>query len=246
MMLKQSTSAVVLVGPVLDSSGAAVTTAVIGDFSITKNGTTAAMSGNTISHVNNGHYAITLTTTNTDTIGRLSIHVNNTAMAMPVFRWDVLAAIAVDALQTGILAANSITAAALATDAGTEIGAAVLSALGTGTWASAIPWNASWDAEVQSECADALTAFGASTVTTAQVNAEVLDVLQTDTFAELAAVPAATSSLKDKLTWLFQWARNKSTQTSTQRKLYADDASTVISTETVSDDGTTYTKGEAS
>jgi len=51
---------------------------------------------------------------------------------------------------------NAITAASLNADAGTEIGAAVLSALGTGTWASAIPWNASWDAEVQSEVQDAI------------------------------------------------------------------------------------------
>ena len=57
MFLKQSTSAVVLVGPVLDASGVAVTTAVIGDFTLTKNGTSAAMSGNTISHSHNGHYA---------------------------------------------------------------------------------------------------------------------------------------------------------------------------------------------
>lgn len=54
------------------------------------------------------------------------------------------------------ITANWLTAAGLAADAGTEIGAAVLSALGTGTWASAIPWNAAWDAEVQSEAEDAL------------------------------------------------------------------------------------------
>ncbi len=54
------------------------------------------------------------------------------------------------------LAANVITAASVAADAGTEIGAAVLSALGTGTWATAIPWNAAWDAEVQSEVNDEL------------------------------------------------------------------------------------------
>lgn len=34
---------------------------------------------------------------------------------------------------------------------------------GTGTALTAIPWNAAWDAEVQSECADALTAYGAAT-----------------------------------------------------------------------------------
>lgn len=80
--------------------------------------------------------------------------------------------------------------------------------------------------------------------TPADVNAQMLDVLTTDTFAELASPPSATSSLKDKITWLFQWMRNKSTQTSTERKLYADNTTTVISTSAVSDDGTTFTKGE--
>jgi hypothetical protein len=83
-------------------------------------------------------------------------------------------------------------------------------------------------------------------VTAAQVNAQVLDVLSVDTFGELSSPPAATSSLKDKLGWLFMWARNRSTQSATQRKLYADDATTIVSTETVGDDGTTFTKGEAS
>jgi len=80
----------------------------------------------------------------------------------------------------------------------------------------------------------------------ASVNTEVLDVLNVDTFAELSAPPAATSSLRAKLTWLFMWARNKATATATQRKLYADDGTTVVSTEALSDDATTYTKGEAS
>jgi hypothetical protein len=98
MFLKQSTSAVVLVGPVLDASGVAVTTAVIGDFTLTKNGTSAALSGNTISHSHNGHYAITLTTGNTDTIGRLTISTNNASYAMPVFRWDICQPTVYDAL----------------------------------------------------------------------------------------------------------------------------------------------------
>ena len=41
------------------------------------------------------------------------------------------------------------------------------------------------------------------------VNTEMLDVLVTDTFAELAAVPAAASSIKDKLNWIFALSRNK-------------------------------------
>lgn len=83
-------------------------------------------------------------------------------------------------------------------------------------------------------------------VTVAQVNAQVLDVLSVDTFAELSAPPAATSSLKDKITWLFMYARNKVTQTSSQRKLYRDDTTTVAGTSGTSDNGTTFTKGEDS
>jgi len=123
MFLKQSTSAVVLVGPVLDASGVAVTTAVIGDFTLTKNGTSAAMSGNTISHSHNGHYAITLTAANTDTIGRLTISVNNTAQAMPVFRWDICQPTVYDALFTN--AVNTTGGLPAATGAITALAGAV-------------------------------------------------------------------------------------------------------------------------
>jgi len=78
----------------------------------------------------------------------------------------------------------------------------------------------------------------------AAVNAQVVDALSVDTYAELTAPPAATSSLKDKLTWLFMYARNKVTQTATQRKLYRDDGTTVAGTSGTTDDGTTFTKGE--
>jgi hypothetical protein len=81
-------------------------------------------------------------------------------------------------------------------------------------------------------------------LTPAQVNAQVLDVLSVDTFSELTAPPAATSSLKDKITWLFMYARNKVTQTALARTLYRDDTTTVAGTSTTSDNGTTFTKGE--
>lgn len=98
--LKQSTGVTVLIGPILDSSGAAVTGAVIADLNITKNGSTAAMSGNTFTHSHNGHYLLTLTTTDTNTLGRLSISANNSAHAMPVFRYTVLVAAMFDAIVT--------------------------------------------------------------------------------------------------------------------------------------------------
>jgi len=46
----------------------------------------------------------------------------------------------------------------------------------TGTGLTAIPWNAAWDAEVQSECSDAITAAGLSTLNAAAVTAAVWNI----------------------------------------------------------------------
>ena len=83
-----------------------------------------------------------------------------------------------------------------------------------------------------------------STQEKTDVNAEVVDVLETDTHVESASVPAATSSLKDAIVWLKTLARNKITQTSTTQSLRNDVDSADIATSTVSDDGTTATRGE--
>jgi len=100
-LLKQSTAATVLVGPVLDSAGLAITTAVIGDFQLTKNGTTAALaSPATATHSHNGNYLIALSTGNTDTAGRMDITVNNAAQAMGTHRYTVLVASVFDAIVT--------------------------------------------------------------------------------------------------------------------------------------------------
>lgn len=77
------------------------------------------------------------------------------------------------------------------------------------------------------------------------VNAEVLDVLNTDTFAEPGQeAPGATVSLVKKIGYLYKFLRNKITQTSTTLSVYDDAGTTVDQKATVSDDGTTYTRGE--
>jgi hypothetical protein len=79
----------------------------------------------------------------------------------------------------------------------------------------------------------------------ADVNAEVLDVLNVDTFAEPAQeAPGATVSLAKKIGYLYKLLRNKITQTATQLNIFNDDAATVDHKATVSDDGTTFTRGE--
>ena len=81
--------------------------------------------------------------------------------------------------------------------------------------------------------------------TPAQVNTEVLDVLNTDTFAEPGQeAPGATVTLAKKIGYLYKAFRNKFTQDATTAKLYADDGTTVDQKSTVSDDATTFTRGE--
>lgn len=76
------------------------------------------------------------------------------------------------------------------------------------------------------------------------VNAEVVDTLSVDTYTEPTSPPAATSSLKDKIVWLFSLGRNKITQTATNQKVRNDSDSADIGNSTTSDDGTTFTRGK--
>ena len=78
------------------------------------------------------------------------------------------------------------------------------------------------------------------------VNAEVVDALATDTYAEPGSVPAATSSLEDKIGWLFMLARNARTTTATTDAVRNDANSANVATSTLNDDGTTFTRGEYS
>jgi len=121
--LKQSTVATVIVGPVLDSTGAAVTNAVVGDFRLAKNGTVATLSGATVTHDANGYYLIALTTGNTDTTGRLVLTSGNTAHSMASHHWSVLPASVFDAIYTN--ATNSTGGLATATGTITALAGAV-------------------------------------------------------------------------------------------------------------------------
>lgn len=79
----------------------------------------------------------------------------------------------------------------------------------------------------------------------ADVNAEVLDVLNVDTFAQPGqATPAATTTIRLMLAYLYKAFRNRATQTASQYSLYNDDAVTVDQKATFSDDLTTADRGE--
>jgi len=72
-----------------------------------------------------------------------------------------------------------------------------------------------------------------------QVNA-ALDAAST----QLSSVPTTTGSLRQFIQFLHAYFRNKKTQTSSTETLYKEDAATSLGTSTLSDDGTTASKGE--
>lgn len=82
-------------------------------------------------------------------------------------------------------------------------------------------------------------------VSVAQVGTEVGDALNTDANSEPGqGAPTANAPLGTKLAYLYKWARNRKTQTSTLLSLYNDDAITVDQKASVGDDGTTLDRGE--
>ena len=78
----------------------------------------------------------------------------------------------------------------------------------------------------------------------AQVNAEVVDALATDTYAEPSGTPAATIALTAKIGWLYMALRNKLEVTSSAKTFY-DDGGAAEWKKTLSDDGVTYSETEA-
>lgn len=91
---------------------------------------------------------------------------------------------------------------------------------------------------------DHLSNISLPAATLAQIKAQVVACLTTDTYAEHAAVPAATASLEEKITWLFMLARNKMLQTAILTTLRNDADGADVATSTVSDDAVTATRGE--
>jgi len=86
---------------------------------------------------------------------------------------------------------------------------------------------------------------GMDTADKADVNAEVVDCLNVDTYAEPGQeAPAATNTLVKKIGYLFKFLRNRITTIASTIKVYADDGTTVDQKSTISDDTTTFDRGE--
>jgi hypothetical protein len=74
--------------------------------------------------------------------------------------------------------------------------------------------------------------------------ATLVNLMWDEAMTESAGSPAVTASFRDALRWLFALSRNKGTQTNTTKTLRNDADDADIATSTISDDGTTFTRGE--
>ena len=80
----------------------------------------------------------------------------------------------------------------------------------------------------------------------AQVNAEMVDVLNVDTWSELTSIPGASATITEMLRLLFAAYRNKQTQTSSLQTLRNDADDGNIGTRAITTDGSTTTLNELS
>lgn len=87
---------------------------------------------------------------------------------------------------------------------------------------------------------------GFNDVSAAQVNAEVVDVMNVDTYGETSGVPGATDTIINKLSRLYDGLINKLDVTASKKKFY-NNSDVAQWEKDLSDDGVTYneTKGNA-
>lgn len=101
------------------------------------------------------------------------------------------------------------------------------------------------DASAGALAANVVTAAATAADFLAEINAEVVDVMATDTITLPGqAAPPLAPTHREMISWLYKVLRNRQAQTSTQWSLYADNETTVDTKATVSDDGVTAIRQE--
>lgn len=222
IIVRQSTARTVMVGPVLDASGVAVTDGVVGDLKISKNGAApAALNGSaTLTHRHTGHYSLALTTSDLDTVGQAEVVMDDTVNAMPTKELQVIEEAVYDALfvasALGYVANAPVNVAQFGGSNGTfssgrpEVNTshAAGTAWGSGAiTAASIASDAITAAKIADGAIDAATfaagaidaaAIAADAITAAKVAADVTTEIQSGlaTAANLATVDTVVDAIK--------------------------------------------------
>jgi len=219
---------------------------------VSKNGGTFANTAATLVSVGNGLYYVELTTGELDTLGWIVVRYKSAATAevqvlAQVAAFDPFAAtgLGLSNLDVAVSTRSSLTGANIRTEVETVLNTAI-----PGTPTSNSPYERikTLDDSYTSTRAASLDNCDVAVstrATPAQVNAEVVDVLRTDTSPEpSASAPPATATIQAKIDYLYTQWRNRFTTTNAERKLYGDDGATVLCKSAISDNGTIYDRGE--
>lgn len=247
MLLRLSTAANITMGPFLDStdgdSEETALTVAQADIRLSKNGGAYAQTNNAVgaTHQEKGNYQVPLNTIDANTLGRLRVYIH-VAGALAV--WQDFIVVPANVYDSFVAGTDTLQADM------TELGGVAQSAADLKDFADA-GYDPATNKVEGVKLVDANTDMrgtdGANTTTplsAAQVNAEMVDVLKTDTLPELAqAVPPATPTLAQAVMLLYMALRNKVDVTATLKEVH-NDAGAVIAKKSLSDNGTTYSEAE--
>ncbi len=267
MFLKQSTAFTDRIGPFLDKTDGVteeigLTTAASAIFLSKAGGNFGAKNESTaLSHDQDGWYVIIYDATDTDTVGLLKVLVQAPATHLPVWEYyEVLEEVIYDALfaasanafagaagsttlgvgvlDAAAIAADAITEAKIADDAIAAEHIAAAAFVAATFAAGAIDATAIADGAI-----DAAT-FAAGAINAAALAADAIDKFWDEAMVQTTGAPAITGSMRLFMQWWAALSRNKMLQTATTSTLRNDADAADLATSTVSDDGTTATRGE--
>lgn len=220
---------------------------------ISKNGGAFSNTSATLTAVGNGQYYVELTAGELDTLGRAQLRYKSANTLEAPVAIDVVAFDPFDATALGVSRIDA-TVSSRSTLSSANIETAVANVLddaipGSPTAGSINERIATMDdayTATRGAYLDNLNATVSSRATPAQVNAEVVDVLDVDT-AWLELTPGArpvNPTITQILRFIYQIARNKMEITDSTITFYQDDGTTPVFKFARSDDGSTYTRGE--
>ena len=229
------------------------------DIQISKNGAAFAQTSEgspATTHDADGYYPIPLTATDTGTLGRIQVKVYEAgalrweweAMVVPANAYDSLV-LGTDYLQVDVEectgdgdSALGLANAGTAFYADAQFEADVIAIHGTDLTETSAGYLAAALVKLLDVEVPASTLNDLSTVTTAQVNAEMVDVMATDTHAELGqGTPPATATYAQMFGYLYKGWRNLKVAGGGTYELYNDAGDTVDQKATISDDDTDFT-----
>jgi len=218
------------------------------DIKLWKSGTTTLASKNSggATNISGGTYYAVLDATDTDTEGPMIIFVHVSGARPVKLECTILTANVYDSLiagsdyldiETAAMAAGVVTSAAVAT------GAIDADSIATDAITAAKIADGAIDAATFA--ANAINAAATAADFLAEINAEVADVLKTDTVSEQSqGVPTDTPTMEEILSYLYMALINEVEVNGTHKEI-KNASDVTIFKKAVSDDGTTYTEEKA-